>query len=67
MIKSINPATGETIKTYAELNAAGIESALVQAETSFRALAQRRNSPRGRNWFVPLLTRSNKRRRHLLD
>ncbi len=35
MIKSINPATGETIKTYAALDAAGIETALEQAETAF--------------------------------
>lgn len=34
MIKSINPATGETIKTYIALDAAGIETALVQAEKS---------------------------------
>lgn len=34
MIKSINPATGETIKTYEAMNAAGIEAALAQSETT---------------------------------
>jgi len=31
MIKSINPATGKTVKTYTALDSAGIEAALVQA------------------------------------
>lgn len=35
MIKSINPATGKTIRTYTELDTAGIETALVQAERAF--------------------------------
>jgi len=34
MIKSINPATGKTIKTYEALDTAGIEAALVQAKTA---------------------------------
>ncbi len=35
MIKSINPATGETIKTYTALDTRGIEAALAQAHTSY--------------------------------
>jgi len=35
MIKSINPATGKTIKEYTALDAGGIEAALVQAETTY--------------------------------
>jgi len=34
MIKSINPATGKTIKTYDELDFVGIEAALAQANTA---------------------------------
>lgn len=40
MIKSINPATGETIKTYNALGVDGIEAALEQAEAAFGAWSQ---------------------------
>ena len=35
-MKSINPATGETIATYAELSGGDIEARLVKAEAAFR-------------------------------
>ncbi|MCF6219809.1 MAG: NAD-dependent succinate-semialdehyde dehydrogenase [Robiginitomaculum sp.] len=35
MMKSINPATGETIKEYTALDAGGIEAALVRADTAY--------------------------------
>ena len=37
MFTSINPATGETVGTYHELDADGIEMALARAEAAFRA------------------------------
>jgi succinate-semialdehyde dehydrogenase / glutarate-semialdehyde dehydrogenase len=37
MFTSINPATGETIETYPELDADGIETALARAEAAFRS------------------------------
>lgn len=42
MFTSINPATGEAVATYEELDADGIEAALNRAATAFRAW---RNSP----------------------
>ncbi|MCJ7421252.1 NAD-dependent succinate-semialdehyde dehydrogenase [Sphingomicrobium astaxanthinifaciens] len=43
MLKSVNPATGETIATHAPLDEAGIEAALDRAETAFADW--RRSSP----------------------
>jgi succinate-semialdehyde dehydrogenase / glutarate-semialdehyde dehydrogenase len=37
MFTSINPATGETIEQYRELDADGIETALARAEAAFRS------------------------------
>ncbi|WP_066797307.1 NAD-dependent succinate-semialdehyde dehydrogenase [Sphingomonas soli] len=42
MFTSINPATGETVGTYEELDADGIEAALDRAATAFKAW---RNAP----------------------
>ncbi|RYY29052.1 MAG: NAD-dependent succinate-semialdehyde dehydrogenase [Sphingomonadales bacterium] len=42
MFTSINPATGETVDTHAELDADGIEAALTRAATAYKAW---RNSP----------------------
>lgn len=37
MLTSINPATGETIDTWQELDADGVETALARAEAAFRS------------------------------
>jgi succinate-semialdehyde dehydrogenase/glutarate-semialdehyde dehydrogenase len=50
-MKSINPATGETLKTFDTLNDAGDEAALAKAQTTFRDFSPRRRLGERTAWL----------------
>jgi succinate-semialdehyde dehydrogenase/glutarate-semialdehyde dehydrogenase len=50
-MQSINPATGETLKTFDTLSDQGVEAALARAEATFRDLSPRRRLGERTQWL----------------